>query len=705
MPYIGKGERIVRKAFMKYLLIAEKPSLMRSIRDCYEKHKGEILSKVGEIEFIALSGHVCRYAEPGEYEEWDKPWQQITYPMIPQRWFIKGISDDYKKKTLAAVKAKAKECDALICATDSDIEGYGIFYLLTNFLGLQKLEALRFVEHSLTDSEILTSLLSMTNIYTDPIHQNFTSAFLIRSQADWLYGFNLSRAITVASGSLKTIGRVKAPTIKIVYDRCNEIDNFSKKTSYMVEADYGDFKGKLIDEKGKAIQFEKKEDIPSDIPSSGVVLGVRQKEVVTHCQKLYDLSNLQSDAGRIYGYSPQETLDIAQTLYETWKVLSYPRTQCRYVSRERAKEFPEMLPAIFSFAELQNVKELAGEKFSLKLAENDRVVSDEEVQKEAHDALLPTGVVVDLKKMPEKERNIYFLVCKRLFEQFLPDAVSLKTAIIFGHTNKGGYWFKAEGNVSIEQGWKMLSPDKQESQLPNLEKRDAVEAKKICPLECTTKPPKRFTQASLADAMEGIAKLIDDKEASKSLAESKGIGQPSTRAKIIADIIRYGYVSEKGGKLYITDLGREYIASLKGIGIEDPIFAARMDMEIKRVQRGEEQMQVAYGTVLSGLQELCGKIDLSHIPTYTNSQTDVMCNKCGNAYMERKWYYTCKCKDKKIRKNVCGHIISPEELEQLSGGKTIGPFQMQSKAGNIFSARLNLNDAGELKFEFVNKTT
>lgn len=688
---------------MKYLLIAEKPSLMRAIQDCYKKHREQIISQVGEIEFIALSGHVCHYAEPGEYKEWDKPWQQITYPMIPQRWAINGIDDDYKKKTLSAVRAKAKECDALICATDSDIEGYGIFYLLTSYLGLRNMEALRFVEHSLTDSEILASLLSMTNIYTDPVHQNFTSAFLIRSQADWLYGFNLSRVVTVASGSLKTVGRVKAPTIKIVYDRCNEIDNFKKKISYMVEADYGDFKGKLVDKKGQTIQYEKKADIPSDIPMTAIVLGVQQKEITTHCQKLYDLSSLQSDAGRVYGYSPQETLDIAQSLYETRKVLSYPRTQCRFVSRERAKEFPEMLSALFSFPELQKARELAGEKFSLKQAQNSRVVNDAEVQKEAHDALLPTGVVVNLDKLPVKERNVYFLVCKRLMEQFLPDAVSLKTAAIFGHANKSGYWFKAEGSVTVEKGWRTLSTERAESELPPLKKGTPLKTQKIYPVECTTKPPKRFTQASLADAMEGIAKLIDNKEASKSLAESKGIGQPSTRAKIIADIIRYGYVAEKDGKLYITELGKEYIASLKGIGIEDPIFAAQMDMQIKRVQRGEEQMQAAYNAVLSGLQDLCGKIDLSHVQRYENSQTNVICQKCGSPYMEGKWYYTCKCKDKKIRKNVCGHLITHDELQQLSHGNAIGPFSMQSKAGKSFFAKLTMNNAGELKFEFSNK--
>lgn len=286
---------------MKYLLIAEKPSLMRSIRDCYEKHKTEVVQKVGEIDFIALSGHVCRNAEPNEYSQWSNvPWRDINYPMVPSKWQTYPIKDSHKQETLKELKKRVGQCDALICATDSDVEGYGIHFMVSEYLHLQDKPTLRFVEHSLTDKEILKSLLSMTDLHTDPVHIHFTDSYLVRSRADWLYGFNLSRAVTLSTGATQAVGRVKAPTIKMVYDRCNEIDGFVKRTYYEVAADYGSFKGRLVDEKGRPLQY----DAPKDIPLNGVVTELKKEKKSTHCQKLYDLSALQTEASRAFGYSP-----------------------------------------------------------------------------------------------------------------------------------------------------------------------------------------------------------------------------------------------------------------------------------------------------------------------------------------------------------------------------------------------------------------
>lgn len=675
---------------MKYLLIAEKPSLMRSIRDCYINHKSEIVKKVGEIEFIALSGHVCRNAEPNEYPQWSNvPWMRISYPMVPAQWKTLPIKDSYKQKTLKELREKIAQCDALICATDSDVEGYGIHFMVSECLHLHNKPTLRFVEHSLTDKEILKSLLSMTDMHTDPVHIRFTNSYLVRSRADWLYGFNLSRVVTMATGTKKAVGRVKAPTIKMVYDRCNEIDGFVKRTYYQVAADYGDFRGVLVDETGKAVQYESKDETPTDIPADGVVAGVKEEKKVSHCQKLYDLSALQTDAGRAYGYSPQETLDAAQSLYEKHKVLSYPRTQCRYVSTERAKEFPSMLNALYAFPQISAVK--GG--VDVSRANNNRVVNDAEVQKEAHDALLPTGVVKDPGSLNEKERNIYWLVCKRLAEQFLPDAVDKKTTVLAAHPDMGGYMFKAEGSSVIERGFRVLSKERTQVSIPALKKGAALKAVSITPVECATRPAKRFTQASLAEAMENIASLIkNDKEAKASLAESKGIGQASTRAKIISEIIHFGYVEEKKGGLYITDSGREYVESLEGIGITDPIFAANLDMQIKRVQRGEESYDAAYGAVVESLTGAVKKAAAMGIGGATN----VPCPSCGRQLVAGQWDYSCEC-GYKIRRRFCEHTISTEELKTLLSGGAIGPFHLKSKGGKNFDARLILKD-GKITF-------
>lgn len=186
-----------------YVFIAEKPSLMREVKACYQKHREEINHAVGTIDFTALAGHVCRYMEPDEYGDWSEAWESISYPMIPKQWGIVPIKG--KEAILETIRQLAQVHDGIIVGTDSDTEGYGIYYLLEAYLGLSGKKALRFLEHSLTDKEILASLLSMTDFHTDPVHRRFTQLYLLRAQADWLYGMNATRAATCSTGRLMTI--------------------------------------------------------------------------------------------------------------------------------------------------------------------------------------------------------------------------------------------------------------------------------------------------------------------------------------------------------------------------------------------------------------------------------------------------------------------------------------------------------------------
>lgn len=164
----------------RYLMICEKPSLMREVKACYDKHEREIQSKLGEIEFVALAGHICTNYEPNEYDEWNGlSWDKVDYPMIPAHWKIKMIQKEYNEKVMREIKSKLDLVNGLIVGTDSDVEGYGIYYLLETYLGITEKKALRFIEHSLTDEEILQQLLCMTDYHTDPIHKHYTQSFLI----------------------------------------------------------------------------------------------------------------------------------------------------------------------------------------------------------------------------------------------------------------------------------------------------------------------------------------------------------------------------------------------------------------------------------------------------------------------------------------------------------------------------------------------
>lgn len=681
---------------MKYLFIAEKPSLMREVRNCYMNHKDELINKMGYIDFVALSGHVCTNYAPEDYKQWAGfKWQDVDYPMIPEIWGIKAIDDKGKKDILDYLKKNIKNYDAVIVGTDSDQEGYGIYHLLEQYLHIENKKAIRFIEHSLTDNEILKSLLTMTDFHKDPVHQRFTQSFLLRSRADWLYGMNITRLASLKLQQLMTVGRVKAPTIKLVYDNSMAIENFQEKKYFILTADYGTFKSYLIDDKGRNIKFDKKEDIPT-YPLDGIVKSKKTKRTYTHAPQLYDLSAIQSEAGDLFGYTPSETLNIVQALYENHKVVSYPRTQCQYVSSEKAKEFPQMLKQMVVFDDLKKLLSTISKDDIERVFNDKKVVNDKEIEKESHDALLPTSKMPILSEMSENEINICHLIYKRLLAQFLPYLTEDKTQVIINH---GDGMFLARGKIVVEQGWKVLYSESKDNIIPNVEEGNSISAKEFIPTTASTKPPKRLTQHSLIDAMTNIANLIDDKELKKTLAESNGIGTVATRAKIIDDIISRGYIKDTKKGLFITDKGKIYINSLSGINIISPIFAALIDREIKRVQTGDESFNDAYNKVLTQLNTMCTSIE--KMEGVGEIQTKHLCPNCGTNLINTRYKFKCPDCGLKFNKVMCGVHINEDLLGAIINGEQTKEFTFKKKDGNTFKARLKLvNEDGSYKITY-----
>lgn len=271
----------------RWFFVAEKPSLMREVQKCYRNHQKDIINKVGSIDFIALAGHVCGSFFPDDYKnhpEWSGKWDEIDYPIIPQQWGIKALDDKRKKETLKKIKSLVSEYDGIIVGTDSDTEGYGIYYLLEHYLKIEKKKALRFIEHSLTDKEIYEQLLCMRDYHTDPVHKHFTESFLIRMRTDWLFGMNVTRLMTNKCGVLMNTGRVKAATTKLIYDNSMAIDHFVSRTYYYLTADYGNFKASQIDKHGKYVEYATADEVKKQsVPLNGKVLkkdGIRRQMVL-----------------------------------------------------------------------------------------------------------------------------------------------------------------------------------------------------------------------------------------------------------------------------------------------------------------------------------------------------------------------------------------------------------------------------------------
>ena len=641
---------------MRYLFIAEKADVMKKVEAVYKKYRAQIANSIGEIDFVALTGHVCRYLEPREYPDWQgQKWHEMNLPLMPSAFEVTEINNDFKKKKIGGVKAalKDKQYDGIIVGTDADTEGNGIYYLLCQKLKLKKYRTLRFYEESLTEKEILKSLSSMTDFYKEPRDLHMTDAFLLRSRFDWLLGMNGTIAVTRKAGNLFKVGRVKAEVMNIVCENSNACDLFVPHSDYLVHAVYQDgFPGVMM-EGGKPVSFEKQTDAEQYIADNLAgktqvkVTSVERKKVKTAPPQLYKLSTLQVDAGSKFNLSPQEVLDLVQALYEKGYV-SYPRTDGEYISTQKAKELPALVKAVEKVPEL--VPFIQGfQKVDLERAlNNKRFVNDEEVKKASHDALLPTAVMFDLGSLPPMEKEIYSLICRRLVAQFFKELEEEKTTL---DSEVDGISFHSTGSTVTEPGWTTLIPKKNtaEKTIPQgIRKGDILTVTSFTAHEKKASPPKRLTLATLVSAMEGISKFISNKTLKKVFVQAKGIGTPATRGAIINDLITSGYIESRGKNnlLYITDSGRDYIKALSNLSIIRPEQAAEWESYFQAVKTGvmtlTEGEKLCFGYVYDMIAEVDKMPDLSRKAAPGKIMAGRQCPYCGKPILDSKWSYHCE---------------------------------------------------------------
>lgn len=710
---------------MKYLYIAEKPDVMRQVKAVYSKHKQEITSRIGEIDFMALAGHVCRYLEPDEYPKWkDHKWYEVEFPMIPESFAITKGKDKRSWKILSDIKEAIKNnhYDGIIVGTDSDTEGNGIYYLVSKYLHLEKYKTLRFFERSLTEKEVLESLYSMTDFYRNGRDVRMTQCFIIRSEFDWLVGMNATRAVTVKCNELYRIGRVKAPTLKLVYDNSRAIDEFKPHSDYLVKAAYKEgFTGYYCDEAGNPISYETPEKATAFIrflENSGIqtasVQSVERKIKKTPPPQLYKLSQLQAEAGSFYNFTPDRTLDLVQSLYEK-QLVSYPRTDGMYISSEKAKSLPQLINTVKSCPTLSKILPPVTADAIKKIQADKRVVNDEEVQKASHDALIPTENITDFSKMPEDEQKIYDLICRRLAAHLFPDMQEQKTVLMADVSTGDGaeaYPFKSTGSSIMEKGWSILYNRKQTAEnIPgDIKKDSSLNIGGFSVHEKKSTPPKRLSQASLVTAMENISKYIDEKDLKKIMREAKGLGTQATRGTIIKDLIDSGYMESKTktNLLYITDMGKRYIESLNGFSITDPMQAARWESMFQGVKNGTVTFPDAKKEMLRYTSDFIKEVDSISAParpvsgrpsSSSRETTELKCPWCGKDILKYKWGYACK-----DSRNGCGFTVSgcdgkvkDSDIKALaSKGLTrkIPGICKSSKTGKSYDARLKLCPKG-----------
>lgn len=538
---------------MKKLIITEKPSVARDIAKVLgvsRKSDGYIEGEAYVITWAV--GHLITLFEPEDYRpEWKK-WTYQSLPIIPEEIRIKPYEKTQKQLEIIKYLAERKDIGSLICATDSGREGELIFRYIYSYIQCEKPFERLWIS-SMTDEAIQDGFLKLKD--GKEYNRLYMSA-KCRSESDWLVGINATRAYTALNHTLLSVGRVQTPTLALLVRRHYEIEQFVPKDYFEVVATYREeyagtwFKEQISETKIDTI--EEAERIVNAV--NGKEGKVKEVEKTNGNQKppfLYDLTELQRDGNRMFGYTANQVLEIAQDLYEKRKLLTYPRTDSRFLSDDMKSVVEETLHKINTRPYDKAIAPLMKDG-KLKLNFTKRIIDNSKITD--HHAIIPTNKNPEGIRLSDEERNIYNLVVKRLIAVFYPDYTFQTTKVIVEVEKES---FVSKGKIVKDLGWKKLyqkDQDQEDQLLPPIKKNDSVTVEKAELSAKKTSPPKPYTEATLLSAMENAGRFVEEEELKEQLKES-GFGTPATRAGIIERLIDVKYIYRKGKSIFPTEKG------------------------------------------------------------------------------------------------------------------------------------------------------
>ncbi len=581
----------------KTVVVAEKPSVGRDIaRVLGCKTQGRGFLSGGDWIVTWAVGHLVTLCEPDELDERYKRWTMAALPILPKQIPLKVIPSSRDQYKVVSSLINAADTDAVVCATDAGREGELIFRYIYEKSGCTK-PTKRLWISSMTDEAISEGF---RQIQPGEKYDGLYRSAQCRSQADWLVGMNASRAFTLKYDTLLSVGRVQTPTLAILVKRRREIENFKPEAYATLTADFSDYKG---------IWFSEKREPDTHLPDAAQAQAIAQRvkgregrvTVAETVRKrdlppqLYDLTSLQRDANRLLGFTADKTLKLAQSLYETRKALTYPRTDSRYLP-------PDMVPRV-----VQTMKLLPPAYQALvppalpggKLPVTKRTVDASKVSD--HHALIPTAKRVDPASFPEDERRLYDLVARRMLAAFYPACEYDATRVV---TQVDEDTFRTNGRIIVQNGWRDVQPlseapktrkkaksaeEAEETALPPLHPGDTRTVRGAAVKEETTKPPQQHNDATLLAAMENAGRESDDEEIARQMKGS-GIGTPATRAAIIERLIKVGYAQRKGKTILATDKGVQLIAIMPA-EIASPEMTGRWELALDRITDGSQDAE------------------------------------------------------------------------------------------------------------------
>jgi DNA topoisomerase-3 len=738
----------------KTLVIAEKPSvgqdLARVLKGPFQKQEGWLEGPEHVITWAV--GHLVQLADPDAYDPKYKSWRMPDLPIVPDKFKL-VVRDERSRKQMTVVTKQLSRDDVeeVVNACDAGREGELIFAYLYEKANASK-PVRRLWLNSMTTAAMKEAFAALRPAEEFALLEQAARS---RSEADWIVGMNATRAATIRLRSsfdgAVSLGRVQTPTLAIVARREEEIRAFKPEPYWLVDATFAVDRseiGQLEDEQAGAEQADGEQAdgertyrgrfhagakprlateqeavaiVEACAGKQGTITKLEKKEQREKAPMLYDLTTLQREANNRYGFSARRTLAAAQRLYEEHKALTYPRTNSRYLTSDMVAEIKPIAELVGGRPEYSKAAEYVTGLDLLPLA---RVVNDEKVTD--HHAIIPTRSEHMLDRMGSDDKRIYDMAARRFLAVFHPEAVfentRVETTVPAGESEKdGGYVFRTRGKLLLTPGWRGVydevaaearpkgeEDEGADQQLPRLEKGEQVDTREIKSARKETKPPRRYSDASLLGAMETAGKLVDDDELREAMKDS-GIGTPATRAAIIERLIQVGYMERDGRALVASEKGLNVIRLLNEHALTSPDLTGSWEHRLGKIERGEDSREKFMGDIAGFAQETVKELDEKLKDVRIPRATLGPCPICGHEIVENRKGYSCWARNDP----GCGFVIwkgkAGKQLpialarELIKTGYTHRAVTgFKGRSGRSFRAHLAMNQTedGKWRVEF-----
>lgn len=642
----------------KTLVLTEKPSVAKDIArvlGCNRSGNGCI---VGDKYIVTWAlGHLVTLADPEAYDDKYKSWRMEDLPMLPGRMKLVVIGQTSKQFKAVSSLLSSAEVSDIVIATDAGREGELVARWIIQKANCRK-PMRRLWISSQTDKAIKEGFASLK---PSSQYDNLYRSAQCRAEADWLVGLNVTRALTCKHNAQLSAGRVQTPTLAMIVRREEDILRFRPKDYFTVKVDFGEYTALYKDGKGQARFADAaaaKEVADSVRGKRGVLSEVKKVYRFKAPPAAYDLTELQRDANKKYGYSAKQTLSLMQSLYETHKLLTYPRTDSRYITKDVAATLPERLRAIA----IGPYKDAASAVLHSKPLQTKYIVNDAKVTD--HHAIIPTEQYVDLNKLSREERHIYDLVVRRfiavLSAPFEYDEVQVKITV-------GRYNFYTKGQSIKSAGWKALydssladddddaEPDLAAQRLPALSQGAAAAVKEVRVCAGKTSPPARYTEATLLTAMENPASQVEDGRLRDALKSAGGLGTPATRADIIEKLFNSFYIERRGREIFPTSKGRQLIGIVPP-DLKSAELTAKWEQQLSLIAEGKANDRKFIEEMRGYASSLVQAVKSSTAEYKHDNMTREPCPQCGKYLLEvngkKGKMLVCQDRDCGYRKSI-----------------------------------------------------